>query len=211
MGPFKKYLICVMPFFIPFNFVTLCQCHSNTSPVVFTKLRQETRESEKWRFIAYMAASVSHIISEEVKNHIRRHSWIFRYTCCINNLHWQSSGIIIFLCSHYEVISDTLVGSFLDLFFLLLTLILSGLHEKPRRNKDWVTEKSKQKNMCEEHYFCDYTPSFLCPFLLLYSSTPFPCPSDVLGEWSLYNIDMGGALCDDIMIERLKIWKYSAI
>ena len=39
------------------------------------------------------------------------------------------------------VIADTLVGSFLDVLFLLLAVILSGLHEKPRRNKDWVTEK----------------------------------------------------------------------
>ena len=60
---------------------------------------------------------------------------------CINNPHWQSSGIIIFLCKYYIVISDTLVGSFLDVLFLLLAVILSELHEKPRR-KDWVTEKS---------------------------------------------------------------------
>ena len=60
---------------------------------------------------------------------------------CINNPHWQSSGIIIFLCKYYIVISDTLVGSFLDMLFLLLAVILSELHEKPRR-KDWVTEKS---------------------------------------------------------------------
>ena len=40
------------------------------------------------------------------------------------------------------VIADALVGSFLDVLFLLLAVILSELHEKPRRN-DWVTEKSK--------------------------------------------------------------------
>ena len=38
------------------------------------------------------------------------------------------------------VISDTLVGSFLDVLFLLLAVILSELHEKQRR-KDWVTQK----------------------------------------------------------------------
>ena len=26
---------------------------------------------------------------------------IFRHTCCINNPHWQISGILIFLCKHY--------------------------------------------------------------------------------------------------------------
>ena len=36
----------------------------------------------------------------------------------------------------YIVISDTLVGSFLDVFFLLLAVIVSELHEKPRSNKD---------------------------------------------------------------------------
>ena len=59
---------------------------------------------------------------------------------CINNP--QSSGIIIFLCIYYIVILDTLGGSFLDVFFLLLAVILSELHEKPRSNKDSVTEKS---------------------------------------------------------------------
>ena len=38
MGPFRKYAICIMAFFTPFNFVTLRQLYSNTSPVIFTKL-----------------------------------------------------------------------------------------------------------------------------------------------------------------------------
>ena len=40
----------------------------------------------------------------------------------------------------YIVISDTLVGSFFDELFLLLAVILSEFHEKPRR-KDLVTAK----------------------------------------------------------------------
>ena len=51
------------------------------------------------------------------------------------------------------VISDILVGTFLDVLFLLLAVLLSGLLEKPRRNKDWVTEKNTLKNMCEGHHF----------------------------------------------------------
>ena len=90
----------------------------------------------------YMAAPAYHGISKMVKNHILRKNWIFRHTCCINNSHWQSSGIIIFLCKYYVIISDKLLGSFLDVHFLLLAVILSGLHEKSRRNKDWVTEKN---------------------------------------------------------------------
>ena len=61
---------------------------------------------------------------------------------CINNPHWQSIGIIIFLCKYYIVISDTLEASFLDVLSLLLVGILSELHEKPRGKKVWVTEKS---------------------------------------------------------------------
>ena len=38
-------------------------------------------------------------------------------------------------------ISETLVGSFLDELFLLLAVMSSELHEKPRR-KDLVTAKS---------------------------------------------------------------------
>ena len=34
-----------------------------------------------------------------------------------------------------------MVGFFLNVLFLLLALILSELYEKPRRNKDCVTEK----------------------------------------------------------------------
>ena len=89
-----------------------------------------------------MAASAYHVLSKVVKNHILRQNSIFRRKCYINNLHWQSSGIIIILCKYYIVVSDTLVCSFLDVLFLLLAIVLSGLHDKPRRNKDRVTEKT---------------------------------------------------------------------
>ena len=102
---------------------------------------------------------------------------------CINNPHWQNSGII-FLWKCCIVISDTLIGSFLDVFFLLLAVILSELHGKSRRNKDWVTEKSSYKNLYEGYYVFDCTPFFLCYFLLLSSSTLSPFPTDVRAEWS---------------------------
>ena len=47
--------------------------------------------------------------------------------------HWNHHNIFVQI-----VISDTLVGSFLDALFLLLAVILLKSHEKPRRN----TEKS---------------------------------------------------------------------
>ena len=58
------------------------------------------------------------------------------------------------------------------MFLLLLSVILSELHEKPWR-KDWVTEKSKLKNLWEGHHFFATCPTFcrffhlLPPFCLL--------------------------------------------
>ena len=49
---------------------------------------------------------------------------------------------MIFFCIYDVVISDILVGSFLDVLYFFLAVILSELNEKPRR-KDWVTEKSR--------------------------------------------------------------------
>ena len=51
----------------------------------------------------------------------------------------------------------------LDVLFLLLAVILSELHENSRW-KDWVTEKSTWKNLCEGRHLFGYMPSFLCHF-----------------------------------------------
>ena len=48
---------------------------------------------------------------------------------CIKNTYWQSSGIIIILRKYCIVTSDTLIR-LLDVFFLLLTVILSELQEE---------------------------------------------------------------------------------
>ena len=109
-----------------------------------------------------MAALAYHVISKEVKNNILIHNWIFRHTCCINNPHWQISGIIIFLCKYYIVISDTLVGSFLDVLFLLLAVILSEFHEKPIQNKDEVTEIEVPQIDVRNINFLIPRPSFYC-------------------------------------------------
>ena len=121
-----------------------------------------------------MAASAYHVISTEVENHIFKTIEVLYTSAFINNPHWQSSGILIVFCKYYIVFSDTLVGSFLDVLFLLLAVILSERHEKPRR-KDWVTEKSTLKNLCEGYHFFDYTLSFLCPFVAFFVCSP-PLP-----------------------------------
>ena len=87
-----------------------------------------------------MAASVYHVISTEVENHILKPIEFLDTSTFLNNQHQQSSEILIFLCKYCIVISETLVGFFLDEHFLLLAVILSELHEKPRR-KDRVTKK----------------------------------------------------------------------
>ena len=78
---------------------------------------------EKKVFCVYGYFSVSCYIKEGEKSHF-----------VINH--------IIILCKYKIVVSDTLVDSFLDELFLLFAVMLSGLHEKTRRNKDWVTGKS---------------------------------------------------------------------
>ena len=93
-----------------------------------------------------------------------------------NNPHWQSSGNIIFLCKYYIDISDALVGSFLDVLFLLLVVILPGFHMKPRR-KDWVSEKIYRKICVRGIKLLIALPPFyviLCCFLCL-----LPSPSQV--------------------------------
>ena len=75
-----------------------------------------------------------------VSRYINRHNWIFRHTFMYNP-HWLSNGFIIFSNKYYIVVSDKLVGPFLDVLFLFLPVILSEIHEKPRR-KDLVATKS---------------------------------------------------------------------
>ena len=50
----------------------------------------------------------------------------------MNNLHWQTSRIRVLLRKYYIAISDTQIGSFLDVFFLLSASILWELHENPK-------------------------------------------------------------------------------
>ena len=163
------------------------------------------------KFFSYLAASAYRVISKEVKNHILRHNWIFRHTCCINNTHWQSGEIKIFLCKYYIALSDTLVGSFLDVLFLLLAVILSRFLEKPRRNKDWVTEKSTyiEELVWGRSFFLLhallsmslFVAFFVFSLLLPKRRTCWIAPIKI------HDNAMGGILCDDIMSEQLKRWK----
>ena len=79
---------------------------------------------------------------------------------------WNYSNFVQVLHSYLRY-TDRL----LDMFFLLLVVILSELHENSRR-KDWVIEKSTQNNMCDKHHFFGCTLFLWSHFLLLFSSTP---------------------------------------
>ena len=200
MRPFKRYVTSIFhPIEVRHPLSILL---SSTSPMLFTKVHKETIEWEE-RSFRYVAAY--HVISKQVRNNILD-------TCCINNPDWQSS-VITFLCKYNIVVSDTLVGSFLDVLFLLFAVILSGFHEKPSRNRDWITEKNTYKNLCEGHDVLDGTSCFLCDFFafLVYSLPHLKWHTCWVAPIKIHNIAMGCNVCDDIMSEGLKIWKPVAI
>ena len=80
----------------------------------------------------------------------------------INNPHWQSSRIIIFLCKYYIVFSDTLRGS-------SMSFSCCSLYTKEERLS---YRKSTQENLCEVHHLLDCTPSFLCHFWSFFCLLP---------------------------------------
>ena len=100
MGLFKKYVTCIMAFFTLFKHLSHFVNFTQTLPLWYS-LNFTKKEWEKRIFFSYLAASAYHVISKEVRNHILRRNLIFRHTCCINNPHWQSGRIIIFLCKYY--------------------------------------------------------------------------------------------------------------
>ena len=91
----------------------------------------------------YIAASAYHVIWKEVENHIITSGTIeFLYTCVFKQpsltKEWNYNTFVRILYSYFRYTGRL----FLDVLFLLLVVIVSELHEKARRNKDWVTEKS---------------------------------------------------------------------
>ena len=93
-------------------------------------------------FIFCIYTSAYHVISKEVENRV---SCISRHTCMYEKPIFTKQG-------NYNNFAQILYSYFrytdrlLNVFFLLLTVILSELHANPRR-KDWVTEKN-----CIEEY-----------------------------------------------------------
>ena len=131
----------------------------------------------------------------------------------MNNLHWQSSGIRVLLRKYYIAISDTLTGSFLDVFFLLSAAILWELHENPRR-KDWVTKRVHRNIFLRHIIFFDCTTFFIYHFCCFLRPLSLSLPKwrfCWMASLKIRNITMKCILCDDIMSERSKIWNSLAI
>ena len=116
----------------------------------------------------YDCFSLSGYTKEGKKSHLETHR-TFRHT-----LHkqptltkWWNYNIFVQILYSYFRYTCRL---FLVCLFLLLTVILSGLYEKPRRNKDWVTEKVQIKICVNDITFLIARPLFyvtFCCFLRL--------------------------------------------
>ena len=200
MRLFKKYVTCIMTFFIPSTCVKFCLFYSNTSPVLFTKnkLWNERRE------FAYMAVSPYHVILKEVETDIVRHNWIFKYT---HNSHWQICGIIIFFGKYYIVISDTMVDSFFDVFFLLIAV--------NNIRTSWITKKERlsYRKKYKEEFVWGTSLFWLLAFFSMSFFVAFLVYSLLFPKWricwvapiKIHNIAIDCILCDDIMSERSNI------
>ena len=92
---------------------------------------------------------------------------------CINNPHWQSSEIIVFLCKYYIVISNTLIG-WRVLFVPRSNIIIASWETKTEGltyRKKVHTRKIRVRNIT----FLAVHPSFYVIFLAFFVySLPFP-------------------------------------
>ena len=65
-----------------------------------------------------MAAWTYHVISKEVENHILKHDWLITHLCMHKQPTLTKQWKYFFANISYVVIPDTLVASFLDVFFI---------------------------------------------------------------------------------------------
>ena len=129
---------------------------------------------------------------------------------CINNPHWEGSGIIIFLRKYYIVILDALGGfSFGCVLFVACCNIISAL---------WETKK-EQRFSYRENYIEEFvwgtSSLFWLPVLLFMLFVAFFVDSLPLPTWrtcwmtsiKIHDIPTSGILWDDIMSKRSNKWK----
>ena len=158
-----------------FHTLSILHCHF---PCVSyqTSLRNYGMRKRKI-FCIYGCFTVSRYIKGGRKSHLQIQlnfqTYMYVHVCTI---HIDNLMELKYFCANILQLFQIYIprGSFLD----VLTVMLSELYEKPRRNKDSVTEKSTQKNLCERHNCFDFTLFFLsaiCCFLRL-----LPSPSQVI-------------------------------
>ena len=137
-------------------------------------------EWKKRIFFTYVAASAYHLISRRYKI-VSLGTIAFLDThVCIKNPYWQSSGITKIFLQIYSYLRYT--DKLLDVFFLLVTVILSELHEIPGR-KDWATEKRS----FEGHLFLPArTPFYVMCFSSLFLSTHSFSSTPILEKKTLF-------------------------
>ena len=168
MEPCKKYVTCIMTFFIPFTSISRCQLNSVTYPVLFTKNNKLWNERQE--YFLYIWLLQCNIISKEVENHIFRHNRIFRHTC----MHKQ---LILTKQWNYNIFEQVL-HSYLrctdrlsDVLFLLLAVMLSELQTK----KETLSHEKKYIEVCEAHHFLAARPPSYAIFYRFFHLFP-PLP-----------------------------------
>ena len=83
--------------------------------------------------------------------------------------YWDYINFVQILCSYLKY-----TERLLNVFLLLLAVILSELHEHPRR-KDRFTEKSTKNNLYEGRHYFNCTSSYFCRFLSFFCVLPPFC------------------------------------
>ena len=129
-----------------------------------------------------MAAWTYDVISKEVENHILKHDWLITHLCMHKQptltKQWK------YFCANisYIVISDTLVASFLDVFFLNARFNIFRVSCEPKKERFSFRKKLE---------FVWVTKLFWLPTLLSMSffvavfvySPPLP-------NWCTYSVDV---------------------
>ena len=126
-----------------------------------------------------MAAWTYHVISKKVENHILKHDWLITHLCMHKQPTLTKQWKYFFANISYVVIPDTLVASFLDVFFLTLALIFSEFHVNPWR-KDSVSEK--RNCICVSDFF-DFTALLSMSFFVAVFVYSLPLP-----KWRTYSM-----------------------
>ena len=114
-----------------------------------------------------MAASAYHVYQGRWKITSLDTIDFFDKHVCINNPHWQSSGIIIFLWKYYSFFRYTGSLSLGCALFTACCSIIRASWETKKKSR-WVTEKSTEKNLCEGHHFFWLHVFLLCHFFIAF-------------------------------------------